>query len=294
MSKPKIGFIGLGLMGAAMVERLQSCGYDLTVLGNRSRTRIDAAIARGASEATDAKSLAEAVDVIMLCVSTSDQVEGRLRGDTGVIAGLSAGKVVIDFGTSKPNSTITLGDEIAATGATFLDAPLGRTPASALEGKLNIMGAGDKDTFDQVRPILDQLGENVFHLGPLGAGHKMKLINNYMAMSTAVAMAEAFAMADTAGVPRETVYSILSSGPSHSMMMDFVRNYAVDGNPDMGFSIGNAGKDLSYYNAMAEDLGARTWIASATLEALSGAKEDGFGDNMVPEVVDYLKKHMTA
>lgn len=294
MSKPTIGFIGLGLMGAAMVERLQSCGYSLTVLGNKSRTRIEQAIARGATEATDAKSLAESVDVIMLCVTTSEQVEARMRGETGVIAGLSAGKTVIDFGTSLPTSTITLGDEVTATGATFLDAPLGRTPASALEGKLNIMGAGDKDSFEAVRPVLNDLGENVFHLGPLGAGHKMKLINNYMGMTTAVAMAEAFAMADTAGVPRDTVYSILSSGPSHSMMMDFIKNYALDGDANMGFSIGNAGKDLGYYNTMAKDLGARTWIAGATLEALSGAKEDGYGDNMVPEVVDYLKKHMTA
>lgn len=292
MSKPKIGFIGLGLMGAAMVERLQSCGYELTVLGNKSRPRIDAAIARGATEATDAKALAQASDIIMLCITTSDQVEARMRGDDGVIAGLSAGKTVIDFGTSLPASTIILGEEVAAAGATYLDAPLGRTPASALEGKLNIMGAGDETAFAIVRPVLEDLGENVFHLGALGTGHKMKLINNYMGMTSAVAMAEAFAMADTAGVPRETVYSILSSGPSHSMMMDFVKNYAVDGNPNMGFSIGNAGKDLGYYNTMAKDLGARTWIAGATSEALSGAKEDGFGDNMVPEVLDYLLKHI--
>ncbi len=292
MTKPKIGFIGLGLMGAAMVERLQSCGYELTVLGNKSRPRIDAAIARGATEATDAKSLAEASDIIMLCITTSDQVEARMRGETGVIAGLSAGKTVIDFGTSLPASTIVLGEEVAAAGATYLDAPLGRTPASALEGKLNIMGAGDETAFAAVRPVLEDLGENVFHLGALGSGHKMKLINNYMGMTSAVAMAEAFAMADTAGVPRETVYAILSSGPSHSMMMDFVKNYAIDGNPNMGFSIGNAGKDLGYYNTMAKDLGARTWIAGATAEALSGAKEDGFGDNMVPEVLDYLLKHI--
>ena len=97
MTKPTIGFIGLGLMGSAMVGRLQDQGYEVTALANVSRTAIDAAIARGASEASDAKSLADAVDIVMLCVGTSDQVEGRMRGDDGVIAGLSAGKVVIDF-----------------------------------------------------------------------------------------------------------------------------------------------------------------------------------------------------
>lgn len=292
MTKPKIGFIGLGLMGSAMVGRLQACGYELTVLGNRSRAPIEAAVAKGATEAADAKSLAEAVDIVMLCVTTSEQVEGRMRGADGVIAGLSAGKTVIDFGTSLPASTIALGAEVAETGAVYLDAPLGRTPAMAVEGRLNIMGAGDPDAYAAVRPVLDDLGENVFHLGPLGSGHKMKLINNYFGMTTAVAMAEAFAMADTAGVDRETVYSVLSSGPSHSPMMDFVKNYAIDKDPNMGFSVGNAAKDLGYYNAMADDLGAKTWVAAATNKALSGAVADGFGDKMVPEILDYLSKHM--
>lgn len=115
MTKPKIGFIGLGLMGSAMVERLQACGYALTVLGNRSRAPIEAAVARGATEATGAKALAEAVDIVMLCVTTSEQVEARMRGEDGVIAGLSAGKIVIDFGTSLPASTIALGEDVAAT-----------------------------------------------------------------------------------------------------------------------------------------------------------------------------------
>ena len=96
MSTPKIGFIGLGLMGSAMVGRLQDKGYTLTVLGNRDRTGIDKAVARGATEASTAKEVAEASDIVMLCMGTSDQVEGRMHGEDGVIEGLSAGKVVID------------------------------------------------------------------------------------------------------------------------------------------------------------------------------------------------------
>lgn len=294
MTKPKIGFIGLGLMGAAMVSRLQDCGYDVTVLGNKTRTRIDAAIARGATEAADAKSLAEASDIIMLCVTTSEQVEARMRGDTGVLAGLSAGKTVIDFGTSLPASTLALGDEAVAKGAVYLDGPLGRTPAMALDGKLNIMGSGDPAGFEKIRPVLNDLGENVFHLGPLGTGHKIKLINNYFAMTSAVAMAEAFAMADVADVPREAVYDVMSAGPTHSPMMDFVKQYALDGATDLAFSISNASKDLGYYSTMASDLGARSWISGGTVNALSEAKADGFGDRLVPEVLDYLSKHMKA
>ena len=197
MTQPTIGFIGLGLMGAAMVGRLQDKGYALNVLGNRDRTGVEAALARGASEAATAKELAQASDIIMLCMGTSVQVEGRMRGDDGVIAGLSEGKVVVDFGTSLPSSTKALGDEVSAQGATLLDAPLGRTPSHAKDGLLNIMAAGDRATYDRIKPVLDDLGENVFHLGALGAGHTIKLINNFFAMTTACAMAEAFAMLGT-------------------------------------------------------------------------------------------------
>ena len=120
----RIGFIGLGLMGRAMVARLQDRGHDLTVLGNRDRTGVEAALERGGTEAGTARDLAEASEIVMLCLGTSDQVESRMRGPDGVIAGLSTGKIVIDFGTSLPNSTRALGAEVNATGATYLDAPL--------------------------------------------------------------------------------------------------------------------------------------------------------------------------
>ena len=184
MTTPEIGFIGLGLMGAAMVGRLQDRGYALTVLGHRNRAGVEAAVGRGATEAATARDLAAASDIVMLCMGTSDQVESRMRGPDGVIAGLRPGAVVIDFGTSLPASTRALGEEVAAAGGTYLDAPLGRTPSHAKDGKLNIMAAGDTAAYERVRPVLDDLGENVFHLGPLGSGHTIKLINNFFAMTS--------------------------------------------------------------------------------------------------------------
>ena len=128
MSKPRIGFIGIGLMGSAMCNRLLDRGYALTVLANRSRGNIDPLIERGAGEAGSARELAHASDIVMLCVDTSASVESRMYGDEGVIAGLNEGSVAIDFGTSLPASTLTIGDAVASAGATYLDAPLGRTP----------------------------------------------------------------------------------------------------------------------------------------------------------------------
>ena len=287
----KIGFIGLGLMGAAMVGRLQDKGYELTVLGNRNRTGLDAAISRGATEAATAKEVAEASDIIMLCMGTSDHVEGRMRGDDGVIAGLSNGKVVIDFGTSLPGSTKALGKEVAAAGGQMLDAPLGRTPSHAKDGLLNIMGAGDKATFDRVRPVLDDLGENVFHLGDLGAGHTLKLINNFFAMTTANSMAEAFAMADKAGVPRQSLYDVMAAGPLRSGMMDFVAAYGLNGDPEqLAFSVANANKDVGYYAQMAEGLGVESVMSVGARKALGDAVDDGYGDLLVPQMVDVFSK----
>ena len=137
MSKPKIGFIGIGLMGAAMCNRLLDQGYELTVVANRSRERVEALVARGASEVKSAREVAEASDVVMLCVDTSVSVESRMYGPEGVIAGLAPGKIVIDFGTSLPASTKKIGAAVAEAGATYLDCPIGRTPSHALQGKLN-------------------------------------------------------------------------------------------------------------------------------------------------------------
>jgi len=181
-----------------------------------------------------------------------------------------------------------LGEEVAAAGGAFLDAPLGRTPAHAKDGLLNIMGAGDKAAFDKVEPVLKDLGENVFHLGALGSGHTIKLMNNFFGMTVANAMAEAFAMADKAGIEREAFYNVVSAGPLHSGMMDFVKGYAVDGDPNkLEFAIKNAAKDVGYYAQMTADLEANSVMSKGTLEALTTARDDGRGDDMVSQMVDF-------
>jgi len=177
MTKPTIGFIGLGLMGSNMVECLQKNGFELTIMSRQADVR-DAAVARGATVASSPKELAAASDIVMLCVTTSDVVESLVYGDDGILAGIKEGAVLIDYGTSIPASTQKIGKDLAAKGAGMIDAPLGRTPAHATDGLLNIMAAGDKDTYDKVKPVLDVQGENVFYLGALGSGHTTKLINN--------------------------------------------------------------------------------------------------------------------
>lgn len=275
-------------MGGAMVANLQDRGYEVAVLGNRDRTELDKAIARGATEAKTARALAEASDIIMICVGTSAQVESRMRGDDGVIAGLGAGKVVIDFGTSLPASTRQLSAEVAAKGATYLDSPIGRTPEHAREGKINLMCAGDKATFDRIKPVLDDIGENVFHLGDSGNGHTIKLINNFCAQSLANVLAEAFAVADVMGVNRKDAYDVMRAGPTGSGFMDMMAAYALDGDPTkLAFAIRNAGKDVGYYKQMTEAAGAPSVMANAPLDIFREAEAAGMGDAMVPELLDH-------
>ncbi|WP_254796996.1 NAD(P)-dependent oxidoreductase [Sulfitobacter albidus] len=279
-------------MGGAMVGRLQDQGYALHVLGNRDRTYLDAAIARGATEAASARAVAEASDIVMLCMGTSDHVESRMRGNDGVIAGLKPGATVVDFGTSLPGSSRALAEEVAAAGGTYLDAPLGRTPSHAKDGLLNIMASGDRTAFDKIEPVLKDLGENVFHLGDIGSGHTIKLINNFFGMTVANAMAEAFAMADVAGVDRQQLYEVMAAGPLHSGMMDFVKAYGVEGDPSMlAFAIKNAAKDVGYYARMAEEAGVDSIMSKGTLSALETARDTGQADEMVSQMVDfYVKK----
>lgn len=292
MTLPKIGFIGLGLMGRAMVGRLQDKGYDLQVLGHRDRSGIDAAVARGAHAAAHPRDMAQGCDIIMLCMGTSAQVETRIYGDDGILSGAGAGLVVIDFGTSLPASTIRIGADLAARGATYLDAPLGRTPAHAKDGLLNIMCAGDEAAYARVKPVLDDLGENVFHLGKLGNGHTIKLMNNFFGMTTACAMAETFAMADVAGIDRQMVYDVMAAGPLRSGMMDMIRNYATDGQVDLAFSVENAAKDLGYYRQMAQDLGQHSRMSGAAFDTLAEARNSDDPNRMVPAMVDWMVQNL--
>ncbi|MCB1701111.1 MAG: NAD(P)-dependent oxidoreductase [Pseudomonadales bacterium] len=287
MTKPVIGFIGLGLMGGNMVENLQNRGYQPIVL-DLNKEAVAAVVARGGSEATSAAQLAAASDIVMLCLTTSAVVESLVYGEEGILAGIREGSVVIDFGTSIPASTRKIGDDLASKGAGMIDGALGRTPAHAKDGLLNIMAAGDPETFEKVKPLLEQQGENVFYLGPLGAGHTTKLINNFMGMTTVCAMSQAFAVADLAGVDRQQLFDIMSAGPSNSPFMRFCKNYAVDGVSDLGFSIANANKDLGYFLQMVEDLGTRAQIAEGTSANLQAAMDAGMGDGNVPEIFDYF------
>ena len=276
-------------MGGNMVENLQKKNYPLVVM-DLNQNAVNACVEKGASSASTAKELAEQADIIMLCLTTSAVVEKVIYGENGIMEGVKSGTTLIDFGTSVPASTRKIGADLAEKGVGMIDAPLGRTPAHAKDGLLNIMAAGDPETFAKVKSVLEDQGENVFYLGALGAGHTTKLINNFMGMTTVCAMSQAFAVADKAGVDRQQLFDIMSTGPSSSPFMQFCKNYAVDNVSDLGFSIANANKDLGYFLKMVDDLGTESKIAEGSSANLQAAFDAGLGQGNVPEIFDYYLK----
>lgn len=288
MTKPVIGFIGLGLMGGNMVENLQKRGYHVNVMDLNADAVARVTDRGNATAFTSAKELAAASDIVEFCLTTSAVVEKIVYGEDGILAGIKEGSVLIDFGTSIPASTKKIGAALAEKGAGMIDAPLGRTPAHAKDGLLNIMAAGDMDTFNKVKPLLEEQGENVFHLGALGSGHVTKLVNNFMGMTTVATMSQAFAVAKRAGVDGQQLFDIMSAGPSNSPFMQFCKFYAVDGEEKLGFSVANANKDLGYFLALCEELGTESLIAQGTATSLQAAVDAGLGQNDVPVIFDYF------
>ena len=183
-AKPRIGFIGVGLMGHGMAKNIVAKGYPLVVMGHRKREPVEHLVSLGAQEAKSARDVAAACDIVHLCVTGSPQVEALMRGADGLLAGAHPGLIVIDCSTSNPVSTLALAAEAQAAGVTFVDAPLSRTPKEAEAGTLDTMVGADAQSFARIEPVLRCWAGNVVHLGPVGLGHKMKLVNNFVAIDS--------------------------------------------------------------------------------------------------------------
>jgi 3-hydroxyisobutyrate dehydrogenase-like beta-hydroxyacid dehydrogenase len=287
--RPRVGFAGLGLMGRGMARNLLDKGYPLTLLGHRRRGPIEELKARGAAEATSPAELAAANDVVILCVTSSAVVEDLIRRPDGILAGAHPGLTLIDCSTALPDSTRALGAELAARGAVMLDAPLARTPKEAQEGRLNCMVGGDPAVFERMRPVLAAFCENIVHVGPLGCGHQLKLVNNYLSLGNALIVAEAVGAASAAGLDLRKLFEIVSKGGANSAMFQMVMPYVLDAEPGAPqFSLANAHKDLGYFEAMAAAVGRPPVLRRAARRAYARLVEAGHGERMVPELFDLL------
>ncbi len=288
-SKPVVGFIGVGLMGHGMAKNLLAKGHPLVVLGHRNRAPVEHLVSLGATEAHNARQLAAACDIVHLCVTGSPQVEAQMRGADGILASGKSGLVVIDCSTSNPVSTLALHAEAKVAGMHFVDAPLSRTPVEAEAGTLDTMVGAEPEIFARIEPVLRCWAGHVVHLGPVGLGHKMKLINNFVAMGYAALFAEGLAIARKAGLSVAQFHSVVGAGRMRSPFYDTFMKWSVEGDPNAHkFSISNAHKDMRYLAAMAGEVGAVNPLQAAVKNSFAAMEAAGQGERYVPMLADFI------
>jgi len=293
MNKPRIGFIGIGLMGHGIAKNLVTKGFPLTVRINRNRERLRDLLAAGAREVKTNAEVSQNADIVFLCVTGAAQVEEIVMGSDGIGSATHDGLVIVDTSTSEPATTTKMREALAGKGVRFVDAPLGRGPAEAELGKLNVMVGADDRTFAELEPVLGAFCENIIHVGAAGHGLMMKLINNFIAQAIATATAEALAAAAKAGISIRKVHEVISAGPPNSGIFQMMVGKMLENNGDLTglkFTLVNAMKDMRYYTHFAESLPVSAIVGQAVHQTLVNANLLGFGDKYVPSLIEAQEK----
>jgi 3-hydroxyisobutyrate dehydrogenase-like beta-hydroxyacid dehydrogenase len=292
VAKPRIGFIGLGLMGHGIAKNLVTKGYPLTVWAHRNRKPLADLLAAGATEVPTHADVARQSDIVFLCVTGTPQVEAVVHGPSGLLSAVREGMIVVDTSTAEPASTAAIRAAFAAKGAEFVDAPLARTPKEAEEGRLNVMVGAEPAVFETLKPVLAAFCENIIHAGPPGHGHTLKLINNFLAMAIATSTAEAVATATKAGVSLAKLHEVISAGAVNSGIFQLLVGKMLHERDLSGlrFTLVNAMKDLRYYTHVAESLPTTSIVGEAVHQSLVHANLLGFGDRYIASLIEAQEK----
>ncbi len=289
MSKQRIGFTGVGLMGHGMAKNILAAGFPLTIMANRNRGPVEDLIGMGAAEAATPKAVAAVSDIVFTCLPNSPIVEQVLLGEDGVRSGAAEGTIVVECTTADPTSTLRIAEQLTAAGIGMVDGPLTRTPKEAEAGMLNILLGGEPETLAELQPVLESFCENIFHIGALGAGHSIKLINNFMSMTLAATTAEMVTAARKSGVDLNKLQEVIGAGALNSGMFQIVMKYPLEGDPTgLKFVMANAKKDVTYYQNMVSAVNMTSPLSSGVFHAFSQANSLGMGGEYVPKLIDAL------
>lgn len=287
-----VGFLGAsGMMGHGMAKNLLAKGFGLRFIAHRKRDSLQDLLQAGAAEVDNCKELVRGIDTVILCVTGSPQVEEIVYGADGLLEAASPGLVVIDTSTAEPASTNRIRADFAKCGAVFIDAPLARTPNEAEQGRLNTMVGAEAADFERVRPVLAAFCENIFHVGPPGHGHVLKLVNNMLAMTTAAAIAEAVAAAAKAGLALDKVFDVIGAGAINSGILQMMLGRALQGDlAGMKFAISNGQKDLRYFTHLTETLATTSFVAEAAHQSFVQASNLGLGGRFIASLFEAQEK----
>ncbi len=284
----ELGMIGVGLMGHGIAKNLLQAGHALTLLEHPGNQPVGDLLELGAATSRNASELTRRSDALFICVTGSAQLEDVMYQSEGVLNGLGAGKTVVDCSTVEPHVTLRVADAVASKGARFLDAPLTRTPKEAEEGRLNMMVGGEAEVLEEMRPLLETFCENIYHAGPVSAGHTLKLLHNFVSLGNCALLAEAVVCARRGGVDMDTFIEVLRSGGGDSVALKRLTPYVLHGDEGgFRFSLANCYKDLTYYVNMADNHGVPSMVAHALHQLFELASSMG-GDRAVPRLIDLL------
>ena len=291
MNAPRIGFVGIGLMGHGIAKNLLAKGFPLTLRVHRNRAKAEDLLAAGAREATTNAELARVSDIVILCVTGAPQVEEVIFGAEGIASAAKSGLMIVDTSTSEPATTTRMRDILAEQNVRFVDAPLARTPVEAEQGRLNIMVGADDATFAELQPTFAAFCENVVHAGPPGHGIVLKLINNFVAQAICTATAEACAAAAKSGLSIRKLHQVVSAGAVNSGLFQMIVGRMLEGDlSGLRFTLSNAAKDLRYYTHFTESMMLPSIVGEAVHQSLVTANALGFGDRYVPSLVEAQEK----
>jgi 3-hydroxyisobutyrate dehydrogenase-like beta-hydroxyacid dehydrogenase len=289
----KIGMVGIGMMGHGIASNLLKHGHSLLLLEHPGNQDLQGLVAAGATTTPRAAALAGAVDIIILCVTGTPEVEDVLYRPGGLLEGIKAGTIVIDCSTAIPSSTVRIAESVEQAGGRFLDAPMTRTPKEAAEGRLNLIVGGDPALFETCRPVLECYAENIVFAGPVGSGHRLKLLHNFVSLGFSAVLAEAAACAERSHVDPKVFVEILAKGGGEGVILNRLRPYIESrDNTSFRFSIANALKDMGYYTTMAQEAGAMHAAAEAIRQTYEEASKQGTAQSTVPELIDMLAHGM--
>lgn len=286
----KIGFIGLGIMGKPMAKNLLKAGYDLTVSSfNRAAQEL---VACGAKAGTNAE-IGASCDLVLTMLPNSPQVKDVMLGENGVAAHMKPGSVFIDMSSINPVASKEIAAALAEKGVEMLDAPVSGGEPKAIDGTLSFMVGGKQEIFDRYKPVLLAMGASVVRCGEVGAGNTTKLANQIIVASNIRAVAEAFTLAQKAGVDPELVYQAIRGGLAGSTVLDAKGPMMIAGNDKPGFKIDLHIKDLNNALDCAHAVGAPVPVTASVQEVMQWLHANGCGQDDHSAIAKYYE-HLTG